>query len=504
MRRAGKVALIVVIAVCCYFAVPGAWAGERLTILHVNDFHGRIFPHTDRASDPERPMGGAAHLAEMISEHRAANPEGVILLSGGDTFQGTPVSNLFCGKPVLDMMNMLRFDAMTLGNHEFDWGRSVLSDLIRSARFPFVSANVVDRNGRYLPGVNPYVIIERKGFGVAVIGLTTPETAYVTKRDNVRDLEFLDPLQVLPEIVKEVKKKGAHLVVLLTHLGFHEDERVARVFPVDVIVGGHSHTVSAGPVFINDTVIVHAGYNGLYLGVLELDLDKKTGALLRETQKWQLKPVSAGPNDRFDKRIARMTESYKEAITSKLQQVIGESRIDLNRCVDGESALGDVITDGMREAARADIAVHNNGGIRADIRAGAITTEQVYTALPFDNDLVAMDLKGRDLVRLFEKSAGLKKGMLQVSGAKIVYDMSAPEGRRVVEILVAGSPLDPSRGYRVATNDFLAAGGDGFSDFLQGENIAYEGDLREVFVEYLKKRSPLAPRTGDRIVIKKR
>lgn len=496
--------VLVAISVCLQLAVPGSYATEKLTILHVNDFHGRVFPHIDTTVDREKPMGGAAYLAEMVNEHRAENPEGVILVSAGDMFQGTPVSNLFRGRPVLDTMNMLRFDAMTLGNHEFDWGTSVLEDIVSSGEVPFVSANVVDRNGRYLPGMSPYIIIEKKGFKVAVIGLTTRETAYTTKRDNVRGLEFLEPDKVLPEIVKEARKKGAQLVVLLTHLGLEEDKRLARALSVDVIVGGHSHTVLTQPVFVNRTVIVHAGYNGLYLGVLELTLDEKSGKLLHGTQKGRLRPVSAGPNDRFDKGVARMTKSYNEAIKNKFEQIVGESEVDLDRCRDGESILGDVITDGMRESARADIAVHNSAGIRADISAGAITLEQVYTALPFDNDLVAMDLKGRDLVRLFEKSAGLNKGMLQVSGAKIVYDMGAPEGRRVVEVRIAGAPLDPSRIYRIVTNDFLAAGGDNFTDFRKGENITWEGDLREVFIEYLKRHSPVAPRTGDRIVTRGR
>ena len=207
-----------------------------------------------------RPMGGAAYLAAMIEAEKTRNPRGVILLSAGDMFQGTPISDVFQGRPVLEMMNGLHFDAMTLGNHEFDWGRTALAGIIESAAFPVLSANIVDRAGNYLPGVRPYIIVERKGVKIAVIGLTTPETPYATKAENVKDLTFLDPAGVLPGLLAEVRRKGARLIVLLTHLGLDEDKRLAAaVKGIDVIVGGHSHTVVTDPVTVGRTIIVQAG-----------------------------------------------------------------------------------------------------------------------------------------------------------------------------------------------------------------------------------------------------
>ena len=484
-------------------AVSAVHAVQTLTILHVNDFHGRVFPYIDKAIDSDKPVGGAAYLAETIKKERRKNPQGVILLSAGDMFQGTPVSNLYNGRPVLDFMNLVRFDAMTLGNHEFDWGRETLAGIIRDARFPIVSANIVDRNGQTMTGVKPYVILERKGLKVAVIGLTTPQTVHMANAKSLKDLTFEQPEVILPDLIREVKAKGAHLVILLTHLGIDVDKQLAAaVEGIDLIVGGHSHTAVTETVTVGKTLIVQAGYNGVYLGVVELSVDEKTGAIRSATRRGSLKVVSAGSNDRFDRDVERMAAAYGDKIKGKFQEVVGETRIDLVRRADGESNIGNIIADAMCESAGAEIGVHNNGGIRADIPKGKITMEQVYTVLPFDNTLVAMDLKGADLLDLFEMSSGPGKGMLQVSGVKIVYDLKMPAGKRLVEARVRDGLLDASKTYRVVTNDFLAAGGDRFTSFGNGRDLVYGEELRDVFVAYVRRHSPLSPRLEGRITIK--
>ncbi len=494
MRRRLFFLLTVIAALhCAAFSVQAA---EKLTVLHVNDFHGRVFPIAAKSAGQPKPMGGAAYLAAMIEAGRTGNPRGAILLSAGDMFQGTPVSDVFRGRPVLEMMNRLHFDAMTLGNHEFDWGRTALAGIIKSAAFPVLSANIVDRAGNYLPGVRPYIIMEKKGVKIAVIGLTTPETPFATKAENVRGLTFLDPAGVLPGLLTEVRRKGARLIVLLTHLGLDEDERLAAaVKGIGVIVGGHSHTVVTDPVIVGRTIIVQAGSHGLYLGVLNLTVDGRTGEIEAATNKGELKAVSARPNDPFDEQVARTANVYREKIDAAFRQVVGETGVALTRHAYGESVLGDVVADAMRESAKAEIALQNSGAIRADIPAGRITMEQVYTALPFDDMLVAMDLSGAALLGL------LGQGILQVSGMEVRYGVAAAGGRSVKEVRVNGAPLDASRMYRIVTNDFLAAGGDRFSGFRQGRNVTYGGMVRDAFIAYMKKHSPLVPGTGGRVVI---
>jgi 2',3'-cyclic-nucleotide 2'-phosphodiesterase (5'-nucleotidase family) len=419
-------------------------------------------------------------------------------------FHGTPVSNIFHGKPVMDVMNALGFDALAVGNHEFDWGLETLRALGSSAQFPFLSANVVDSNGRNLSGIRPYVILRKKGVTIAVIGVTTTETPYITKPGRVNGLRFLNPEETMPRLITEVKNKGASVVVLLSHLGLDADKALAKnVAGIDAIVGGHSHTALKEPVRVGNTVIVQAGCNGLYLGVVELAV--KSGGLgsLVTVRNGGLRLVSAGPNDRFDKRIMSMVSAYSDPIKAKFAQVVGEAKVDLVRRSYGESNLGDLIADAMRESSGSQIAFQNSGGIRTDLPTGKITLEQLYTTLPFDDAIISMDLTGKDLLEILEQSGSMEYGLLQTSGLNVVYDMAKPAGQRVANVLIGGSPLDPLKIYRVAMNDFLAVAGDRFSAFTRGKNFVSGDGLKDVVVLYLKKHSPVDPTVEGRSVIVK-
>jgi 2',3'-cyclic-nucleotide 2'-phosphodiesterase (5'-nucleotidase family) len=473
-----------------------------LTILHINDFHGRLLPYTVKSISEKIPVSGVAYLAQMINEERSKNPEGTILLSAGDMFQGTPQSNIFRGEPVVEIMNYLKFDAMAVGNHEFDWGQEVLQKLSSISNFPYLSANIVDKDGKYLPYLKPYVIIERKGIKIAIIGLTTPETAYITKPDYVKDLKFLDPVEILPNIIDDVRNKGANLVVVLSHLGFDADKELAeKVSGIDVIVGGHSHTVVTNPVVVRGVIITQAGYNGIYLGVLEIKIQPETNIILGYTRENELKTVFAGPENKFDEKVAQIVDKYNSQLKEEFAKVVGETMVDLVSNYNEEYNVGNVICDAMREAVSADIAFQNSGGIRTDIQKGPITMELVYTLLPFDNVLVTMDLTGKQILQLLEQSATLQKGILQQSGLKVKYDMTKPVGQRVVEVFVGEKPLELDKVYKVVTNDFLAAGGDNFVTFKEGKNLVYGDMLRDVFIEYLKKHSPISPKVEGRSII---
>jgi 2',3'-cyclic-nucleotide 2'-phosphodiesterase (5'-nucleotidase family) len=475
----------------------------EIKILHINDFHGRLQPYIVKSISETIPVGGGAYLSYLINEERSKNPDGTILLSAGDMFQGTPISNIFKGEPVIKMMNYLKFDAMTIGNHEFDWGQELLQTWIKNSNFPYLASNII-KNGDYLPNVKPYVILERKELKIAIIGLTTPETAYIVKPDYVKDLTFLEPEKVLPNLIKEVKEKGAQLIVVLSHLGYDADKKLAEnVQGIDVIVGGHSHTVVTKPTIVRGTIIVQAGYNGIYLGVLDLKIQPETGIILDFTRENELKTVFAAPENKYDTEVANLIETYNSQLKEEFSKVVGETLVDLVRNYNEESNVGNAICDAMLEASKAQIAFQNSGGIRIDIPKGKITMEQVYSLLPFDNVLVEMDLTGKDILDLLEQSATLEKGILQVAGIKVKYDMKRPIGSRVIEVFVNEEPLNPNKVYRVVTNDFLAAGGDKFIAFTRGKNITYGDMLRDVFVEYLKKHSPISPKVeGRSIVIK--
>jgi 2',3'-cyclic-nucleotide 2'-phosphodiesterase (5'-nucleotidase family) len=483
--------------------VPSLQAGEStvidLTILHINDFHGHLLPKPGKEGKPG--TGGMAWIAKMVSDERAKNPEGTLLLSAGDMFQGTPISNLFRGKPVIEVMNRMEFDAMTLGNHEFDWGMDAFNELRAAASFPFLSANIIDGKGGLLPGVKPYVIFKRKGLKIAVIGITTPETHYASKPGNLKGYRVIPVENVLPGLIEKVRKEGAGLVIVLSHMGLDEDREVASaVRGIDLIVGGHSHTEVKRPVVVGDTVIVQAGYYGQQLGVLKISVDAISGKIVRYPERKIIRKVRASPDDPYDEAVAAIIRKYDAQIREEFGRVVGETRVDLAKRP-YESNLGNLICDAMRRATGADVAIQNNGGIRTTIPRGKITLEQVYMLLPFENNLMTMDLTGAQIAGILEQNAKTG-GMLQVSGLKVLYDLAAPEGARVQALSIGGRPVEPSRNYRVTTNDFLAAGGDRFGIFRDGKNAVIGDSVRDAFLDYLREKSPVSPRTEGRIVVK--
>jgi len=492
--------LLLLLLLSCAFTAKTGISSVEITLLHVNDTHGHIVPYIDRSVDETNPVSGAAYVASLIEGERTENPEGILLLSGGDMFQGTPVSNIFHGRPVIEVMNALRFDAMTVGNHEFDWGLPVLEEMEKASDFPFLSANVVDEKGRYLPGVKPYVHLVRKGLKTAVIGLTTPDTPYTTTAKNVAGLTFLEPERVLPPLLEKVKAEGAAFVVVLSHLGLEEDRKLAAAVPgIPVIVGGHSHTAVDPPLVVNGTLIVQAKCYGDYLGILRLRVERRTGKILDYTKKGELKTVYARPGDPRDGNVAGTVERYLERVRKEFETVVAVTDTALTRNREGESLLGDLVCDAMRESMGTPLAFYNAGGLRADISPGPVTLGDLYTVLPFDNVLMAVDLTGGDVLEALEQGATGEYGVLQLSGMKVRLDPRRPAGKRVVEASVGGLPLKASGIYRVTIQDFLAGGGDHYRSFQNGKNVQNGELVRDAFVAYMKRRTPLDARLDGRI-----
>jgi 5'-nucleotidase/UDP-sugar diphosphatase len=483
-------------------AFPAGTRPVHITILHLNDLHGHILPYVDKTVSETTPVSGAAYLARMIEIERAKNPEGTVLLSAGDMFQGTPVSNIFRGRPVIEVMNYLRFDASAIGNHELDWGRGALGEIESLAKFPFLAGNIVDGNGKYLSGTRPYVILTRKNMRIGIIGLTTPETVYSTMPASVSGLVFEDPVKVLPSLIREVRDKGARIVIALTHLGLQADKELAsQVAGIDVIVGGHTHTVVSDPVKIGKTIIVQAGCYGVYLGVLQLEVDPSDNEVLSYTEKNELHTVFAGKGRVFDARVAGIAGKYEGKIKTEFAREVGQTSVDLVRRADGESNIGDLVCDAIRESAGADAAFFNSGGIRSDLKSGPVTMEGVYTSLPFDIVVVSMELTGKQILDVLEQSAGKGVSVLQVSGVVVHYDLKNAAGSRVVKATINGEPIDPSKTYRVAVSDFLAASGDNYGVFKEGGRNLYGENVRDAFVSYLQKHSPVNPQVQGRILV---
>jgi len=431
---------------------------SHLTILHINDLHGHLEPFKEHRGDAGT-TGGIARIATLVERTREeveSTGGRVLLLCAGDILQGTPMSLIFKGEPDIRAMNAMKFDAMAMGNHEFDYGQENLKRLMGVASFPIISANIaVGSTGELFAA--DYIINSYDNLRVAIFGLTTDETPVATHPDNVRDLEFLSPIDVARKLVPVLRDK-ADVVIALTHLGYEIDKRLALEVPgIDVIVGGHSHTRVESSAVENGTLVCQAHQYGVCLG--RADLHLKRGRVVSSEGVL----VSVDNTVSGDKEVAALVSDYAGKLDKELDRVVGVASVRLNGDRESvrnrETNLGDLITDVMKLRSGADIALTNAGGIRGSIDEGEITMREILTALPFGGELVALTLTGRQIVKILNRAASLRRGsgaFLQVSG--ISFDIHK---RKAINVQIVGEPVDEKRNYRVATNDFLASGGDG-------------------------------------------
>lgn len=507
-----------------FFPVLAFAAPQTIRILHVNDLHG--FVHPSNNPGMQEPLGGAAQLAERISRLRSEKPS--ILLSAGDMIQGDSWANLTSGASVIELMNLMKFDAMTTGNHEYDFGQDVLRKRITQASFPVLAANVTG-----LEALKPYAIIKRGGLRIAVIGLVTMDIPETSHPDNTRGLSFTKPLARAQELVRELRGQ-ADLIVLLTHIGHSEDRALAESLagPLSaaphnsmqmgsvLIVGGHSHTRVEPPVRIAGNCVAQAWEHGKTLGIIDVTVD--AGKIIACDGHLEEIRSSAAPGD---PAVAGLVKRYDDQMQATLGRVIGQAGIDLIQegIRQRETNLGNLVADVVRQSAGADAAIINAGSIRTGIRRGPITMQDIYAALPFNNYIVAVRLSGRQLRDTLEHGVSAverEEGRFpQVSGLRFAFDPAKPAGQRVSDVSVAGKPLNDRQDYTVATLDFMAVGGDGFRAFgaairsgndytdlgeaLHSSRLVYNNPgrwLREIMADYLGKHHEVRPAVENRIV----
>ncbi|MCK4649464.1 bifunctional metallophosphatase/5'-nucleotidase, partial [bacterium] len=447
----------------------------------------------------EKPLvGGSAALATCLKGMRYD-----LLLDAGDFFQGTPEGDFTGGESVIEIMNELDYDALTLGNHEYDQGNENVKRLAKMARFPFLSASIIDeRTGERVKYAKPYIIKEIKGIRFGIFGLTTP-TSFC------EGLRFEPVIPTAKECLKELEGK-ADIVIGLTHLGFDEKEeeevtdyQLAESLPgIDIIFGGHYEKELHPPVISPKykTIICQTKGNGAYLGQLDLVIDKKKKRIIKHEGRIITLWVNEYPPD---ERVASLVEKYASKVKKVMDEVIGEAEEAITHDVEGreESALGNWQTDIMREFAQTDIALQNSFGIRGDIPKGEITKRDIYKVSPFGNTLVTMELPGEEIWGIMEGSVG-EAGILQVSGLKVLYDPEKPKGERVLEIEIKGKPLKLKKTYSLAINSFLA---NNVEPFKKGRNIRDSRvKLRDWEEEYIRSHSPIkSPGIQGRIITAK-
>jgi 2',3'-cyclic-nucleotide 2'-phosphodiesterase (5'-nucleotidase family) len=475
----------------------GAENNAQVLILHTNDFHGQLLPLEDKTlATPPETVGGAAYMATEIKKIREKYGVKVLLLDAGDIAQGTPISNLSHGKPVVMYMNYLGYDAMAPGNHEFDWGFPTMKEMLKDAKFPILCANIIDEKSGKIPApFTPYAIFERDGVKIGIIGLLTPDTVNMSNPRNLAGLKFLKPDGPVRQYMEELKTRGVKVIGLLSHMGVYDDRKMAEAVPgISFIIGGHSHTTLQNTEKIGATYIVQTGVSGRNLGSLLLSINRDSGAIASCTIEHELIPI-LNRNIIPDKEVEKILAPYYEKVKPIMNTVVGNLSEDmLNKppAGYGDTPLGNFITDVIRATYRADIVIFNTEGIRAPLYKGDITSGDVFTTLPFDNEIVTIDLTGGQLRETLEFFIQNPK-YIQVSGATLTYHPKREKGSRLEDITIGGKPLEPEKNYKLATVDFLYYTTGDFDVLRKGKNLAYGKVVRYVLEDYIKQHRNVGP-----------
>lgn len=514
-------------------ALPVASGREpliRLTLAATNDLHGAVLPHRSRLADGAVvEQGGLAVLAGYVRALREDNPGGVLLLDGGDFFQGTLAANLTEGAVVVEAMNALGYAAVALGNHEFDYGPAgplpvprggedplgALKARLAEARFPALAANVTEAATRERPtwlGNDGTLLLTVKGVRVGLLGLSTPSTPLATHPLNVAGLRFGALVPAAQEAAARLRARGAEVVVAVAHAGGRSESshggavevlegevvELLETLPagtLDAVVAGHTHSPLAQ--VVNGTPVIETSGQGRTLGLVELFVDPVTRRVvpahtrvaapipvcarvdagrgtcearaLRGAERVRWVPATfRGRPVVPDAQVEALLAPALERVAQVQRRRLGlRTEAPLGRASDAESPLGSVLADSLREVAGTDVALLNSGGLRADLPAGELTYGDVYEVLPFENNVAVVTVTADELWRLLDAAYGARMGVFQVSGIQLEVAACAGQGRLASLSLPGGRPLPEGARLRVAMPDFLALGGDGLGEVLR-------------------------------------
>jgi len=521
----------------------------RIHLMWTNDLHGHIAPEGAGFMNPDfpPPLGGAASAARYIKRIRAeaaAAGEPVLLVDVGDMWQGTPIGNKTEGEAVIAYFNSIGYDLAVPGNHDFDMGRDLAERLAHQSNFPWLCANLVDEaTGEVVDWCRPTLMLDYAGVKIGVIGIITPATAQMSFPENIAGLEFLPMPPVIEKYRDQLRADGADLIFLAIHEGLPYDpeagwrkiadtggdetetraddrgayganasygglnlmELVNMVPGIDFAVGGHTHRGYPEPWIdpVNHTLCFESYGNGSSLGHAILLVDREAGTLLG----WEPAHDSGTLVTLFedelwpDEPTRELLRPYIETSEAEMATQVGETAVPLTRGGPGANVMGNLVTDAMRTYFEADFSFQNLGGLRADLPAGPITAGDVFSVLPFGNELVEVQMDGRMMRRIIERKLAGDSGGICVSGVSVVYDKTRPDWDRVVALTVGGEPWDPDRMYKAVCTNFLLEGNSGL-DFLTTippEHVTpTQVRTAEAVERYLALHSPVHPQIDDR------
>ncbi|MFQ6618936.1 MAG: bifunctional metallophosphatase/5'-nucleotidase, partial [Fidelibacterota bacterium] len=452
-------------------------------------------PYTPGGSDdPHKMVGGIAYLKGYIDSLSLIYPS-VITVNAGDDFQGSPISTLTRGASQVELLNIVKPDVFTPGNHEFDYGFENLKNLLSKMEFPVISANLVyKRDGK--PLVNPYLIKEVDGVKIGFIGLMTPDLKELTLPENVSELEVLNPEETARKIIDEIADE-VDIIIAVSHMGVKSDSLLAvRVPELDVIIGGHRHAALFEPLIVNNTVICQAGSKGRYLGKLVIWVDAERDTVVRYQ----------GELLETDNRLVRPSLDVEQ----KVEELEGEAGEELNSIIGylenswirkgwSESNIGNWETDVMREYSGADIAFQNSFGIRKNLEAGPIRVRDIWEINPFGNHFVMFHVTGAELKKIIEWQITNPMEFLQVSGLSYKYNGIKKE---LLELKVSGMPIDKMREYSIVTNNYVFSH---FTEFFglspEGRKVIHLKDVdRDVFLRAIQRQKRIYRAVEGRVI----
>jgi 5'-nucleotidase len=471
---------------------------RKITILQLNDVYQELpVDHGTR--------GGFARVATLRKQVIAKQPDTLFMMAG-DTLSPSVASRIFKGAQMVAGWNAVGLDFAVFGNHEFDFGPEVLKQRIAESKFTWVCANAIDkRTGKTFAGVPPYVIRELGGIKVGVIGLLTADTEQTSHAGP--DIEVQDPCQTVQRLVPQMRKEGAQVVVALTHLTMANDKQICHCAPIDAVIGGHEHYVMEA--VANGTPIVKAGSDARLLGKLDISYDTTTGKVY--SCDYELLPVTDKIPD--DPAVAASVAHYENQLSKSLDEDVATTTVELDATQASNQAretnLADLIADAYRAETGADIGLLNGGSVRSNTTygPGKLTRRNILEILPFENPVVKLEVSGAIIRQALENGVsqiGIKPSgrLAQVSGLQYEYDARKPPGARIVQVLIAGQPLRDDRVYTLATNNFVAAGGDGYVMFKQAKLLITpeQGNSEAVtLLNQVQRLRTLSPRTEERI-----
>jgi 5'-nucleotidase len=438
----------------------------KITLLQVNDVYQEL--PVDKGT-----RGGLARVATAKNQVVARQPNTLFLLAG-DTLSPSIASRVFQGKQMIACWNALGINVAVFGNHEFDFGPDVLRKRMQESKFTWICANVVDKKtGKSFADVPAFVIKDIGGVKVGIFGLLTQDTL---RSSNVGpDIDITDPVAAAKKVVAQMKEAGAQVIVGLTHLTMANDKQVAASAPIDVIIGGHEHyvmqSVAAG------ALIVKSGSDARNLG--RVDINFSPAANQVTSLDWDLIPITDKIAD--DAGVDTIVAGFEKQLSARLDDQVGETHVELDATQANnqskETNLGDLIADAYRAQMGTDVVVFNGGSIRSNTvyGPGKLTRRDILSMLPFENPIVKMSVSGKTLLSALENGVsqiGIKAGgrFPQVSGLTFSFDARKAPGNRVASVMVNGAPLDLQATYTLATNNFVAGGGDDYT-MLKGQKL---------------------------------